>query len=128
MMNTNELSGLIVDAAVKIHRELGPGLFESVYQEILIYELEQRSLTVDAEVPVPVRWKEIEIQIGFRADMIVNKRTIVELKSVENTAPVHRKQLLTYLKLTGLKVGLLLNFGESLMKNGIHRLVNEFDE
>lgn len=127
-MNTNELSGLIVDAAVKIHRELGPGLFESVYQEILIYELEQRSLMVEAEVPVPVRWKEFEIQIGFRADMIVNKRIVVELKSVENTAPVHRKQLLTYLKLTGLKVGLLRNFGESLMKNGIHRLVNEFDE
>lgn len=128
MMNTNELSGLIVDSAVKIHLELGPGLFESVYQEILIYELEQRSLMVEAEVPVPVRWKEVEIQIGFRADMIVNKRIVLELKSVEKTAPVHRKQLLTYLKLTGLKVGLLLNFGESLMKDGIHRLVNEFDE
>ncbi len=103
---------------------LGPGLLESVYTRILEYELTKRGLKVRREVPVPFRYDELEFDEGFRADLIVEGIVILELKSVEKTAPVHKKQLLTYLKLTGLKLGLLINFGESLIKEGIFRLVN----
>lgn len=127
-MQTNELTGRIVDVAIDIHRRLGPGLLESVYQTILIHELQKHGLRVESEVPFPVEWDGIKMDLGFRADLVVNEEIVLELKSVETTASVHRKQVLTYLKVSGAKVGLLLNFGEVLMKDGIHRLVNNLDE
>jgi GxxExxY protein len=103
---------------------LGPGLLESVYQAILGYELKKRGLRVQSEVPLPVEWDGVKMEIGFRADLIVEGMVLVELKSVEAVAPVHKKQLLTYLRLTNLQLGLLLNFGTALMKDGIHRVAN----
>ncbi|MCB1232483.1 MAG: GxxExxY protein [Verrucomicrobiae bacterium] len=125
-MKVNEITGAIVDASLRIHRELGPGLLESVYHRILRHELEKLGLRVESEVAVPVEWDGVRMEVGFRADLIVEGKVIVELKSVEKTAPVHRKQVITYLKLTGLPVGLLINFGEGLLKDGVHRLVNEW--
>ena len=123
-MSENEISRIIVDASFGIHQQLGPGLFESVYEEILAFELEERGLVVERQKPVPVIWKERKLDHGFRADLIVNKKVIIEIKSVETLAQVHYKQLLTYLRLTGKKLGLLINFNESLIKDGIHRVVN----
>lgn len=127
-MELNDVTGKIVDRAVFVHQSLGPGLLESVYQRILAYELRKAGLRIETEVPIPVEWDGHVIDESFRADIIVNGAVIVELKSVETTKPVHRKQLLTYLKLSGIQIGLLLNFGETLLKNGIHRLVNNFNE
>lgn len=123
-MTENEIAKLIVDTCYRIHVELGPGLLESVYEEILFYELSELGLKVQKQVAIPLIWKEIKMDIGFRADIIVEDKVIVELKSVETIAPVHPKQLLTYLKITGLKLGLLVNFNEKLIKNGITRIVN----
>jgi GxxExxY protein len=123
-MTENEISKIIVDACYKIHYELGPGLLESVYEEILFYELTTIGLNVERQKPIPLVWKEIKMEIGFRADLIVENKVVVELKSVESIAPVHPKQLLTYLKITGLKLGLLINFNEKLIKDGITRIVN----
>ena len=114
----------VVDAAIKLHMALGPGLLESVYTVILQKKLEERGYTVEREVAIPVEYEGIQFETGFRADFIVNGRFIVELKSVEKLAPVHAKQLLTYLKLTGFHLGLLINFGEEFLKNGIKRLAN----
>jgi len=127
-MNVNDTTGTIIDVAIDIHRRLGPGLLESVYQVILVHELRKRGLRIDGEVGIPVMWDGEEMDLGFRADLIVENLVIVELKSVEKTAPVHRKQVLTYLKVSGLSVGLLLNFGEELMKDGVFRLVNNHVE
>jgi len=123
-MNENELSRIIVDIFYNIHKTLGPGLFESVYEEILCYELTKKGLNFTRQEPIPVVWDDKKLEIGFRADIIVESKVILELKSVEVLAPVHFKQLLTYLRLTGLKLGLLVNFNEVLIKNGIHRIVN----
>ncbi len=123
-MTENELSRIIVDACIKIHTKLGPGLLESVYEAILTRELRRRGLTVERQVPVSVEWEGEVFDEGFRADLIVNDLVIVELKSVEQTAKVHKKQLLTYLKLTGKRLGLLANFGTELMKDGLSRVVN----
>ncbi|MCF6172121.1 MAG: GxxExxY protein [Bacteroidales bacterium] len=123
-MNENELSKIIVDTCYHIHVELGPGMFESVYEEILYHELLERGLKVERQKAVPVVWKEMKMELGFRADLIVENKVIIELKSIEAIAPVHKKQLLTYLKLTNLKLGLLINFNENLIKNGITRIVN----
>ncbi len=123
-MNENELSKIIVDKCLKIHRSLGPGLLESVYEEILFYELQKTNLTCKKQVAIPVVYEDIKMDLGFRADMIVEDKVIIELKSVENILPVHKKQLLTYLKLTGIKLGLLVNFNVELIKNGIIRVVN----
>jgi GxxExxY protein len=123
-MYENEISGLILDCTLKIHQALGPGLLESVYEEILAYELRKRKLVCDRQVGFPVQYKEIHLHLGFRADLIVDRKVVVELKSVETLMPVHRKQLLTYLKLTGSRLGLLLNFNVELMKDGIIRVVN----
>ena len=123
-MTHNEISAIVVDVALDIHRRLGPGLLESVYQLVLGHELEKRGLHVLKEVAVPVEWDNVRIETGFRADLIVEGLVLVELKSVESIAPVHKKQLLTYLKLTRIQLGLLLNFGAALMKDGIHRIVN----
>lgn len=127
-MRHNEITGVLIDTAVSVHRALGPGLFESVYQEVLAFELALRGLRVDKEVPIPVIWKDVHLDIGFRADMIVEDLVLLELKSVETIVPVHKKQLLTYLRLADKRVGLLLNFGVEMMKNGIHRIVNGLEE
>lgn len=127
-MSENELAKIVVDACYQIHVRLGPGLLESVYSRILEYELTKRGLRVRREVAIPFRYDDIEFDEGFRADLIVEDKLILELKSVENTAPVHKKQLLTYLKITGLKLGLLINFGAPLIKDGIFRLVNGLAE
>ena len=124
-MTENELSKIIVNTAFKIHQTLGPGLLESVYEEIMYYELTNQGLTVDRQKPIPVYWKGIKMDVGFRADLIVENKVIVELKSVEMIAPVHFKQTLTYLRLTDLKLGLLINFNEALIKDGITRIANK---
>jgi GxxExxY protein len=123
-MNENELSAKILDGCFEIHRKLGPGLFESVYEELLCFELEKAGLTYLRQKSIPVYYKDIVIQVGFKADLIIEEKVILEIKSVERLAPVHSKQLLTYLKLTNLKLGLLLNFNEAFLKNGIVRLAN----
>ncbi len=123
-MTENELSKIIVNTAYEIHYTLGPGLFESVYEEIMYYELSKQGLFVERQKEIPVIWNELKMEIGFRADLIIENKVIVELKSIDAIAPVHPKQLLTYLKLTGLKIGLLINFNEHLIKNGIIRIVN----
>ena len=114
----------VVDAAIKIHKALGPGLLESVCTIILEKKLVERGYQVERERVVPVVFEGMHFEIGFRADLIINGCFIVELKSLESLAPVHAKQLLTYLRLTGSRLGLLLNFGEELMKNGIRRIAN----
>ena len=124
-MTENEISKIIVDKSYQIHVGLGPGLLESVYEEILYFELIREGLNVERQKPLPVIWKDLKMKVGFRADLIIENKVIVELKSVEILAPVHPKQLLTYLKLTGLKLGLLINFNEPLIKNGITRIVNK---
>ncbi len=123
-MTENELSKIIVNTCYNIHIKLGPGLLESVYEEILYYELINQGLKVERQKAIPVVWKDIKMKIGFRADLIVENKVVVELKSVEVIAPVHPKQLLTYLKLTDIKLGLLINFNEKLIKDGITRIVN----
>ena len=123
-MTENEISRIVVDVSYKIHTKLGPGLLESVYEAILYYELTKRSLKVERQKPLPVIWEEVYLDIGFRTDLIVEDKVIIEIKSVEEISRVHPKQLLTYLKVTGMKLGLLINFNESLIKNGITRIVN----
>lgn len=123
-MTENEISKIIVNTAYQIHRQLGPGLLESVYEEIMYYELPYKGLNVVRQKAVPVIWNELKMEMGFRADIIVEDKVIIELKSVETIAPVHHKQLLTYLKLTGIKLGLLINFNVPLIKLGITRIVN----
>jgi GxxExxY protein len=124
MLKENEVAKTIVDIAYHIHRKLGPGLLESVYHAVMKYELEKRGLRVLSREPVPVVWEEIRLEIGFEADLIVADVVVVELKSVEQLARVHRKQLLTYLRLTNCRLGLLINFGEELIGDGIARVVN----
>ena len=127
-MDENEIGKIAVDAAVQIHRELGPGLLESVYEVVLAKELENRGLSVQRQVPVPIVYRGIRFDEGFRADIIVEGKIILELKSVEQIAKVHAKQVLTYLRLTSLRLGFLLNFGAALMKDGIERVVNGLPE
>ena len=114
----------VVDASMKLHMALGPGLLESVYTVILQKKLQERGYQVEREVPIPVEFEGLQFELGFRADLIINGCFIVELKSVENLAPVHAKQLLTYLKLINFRLGLLINFGEAMLKDGIKRIAN----
>ena len=123
-MTVNDVSGAIVDAAIQVHRELGPGLLESVYETVLAHELSSRGLDVKRQAPIAIQYRDLELPDAFRADLIVDDLVIVELKSVEQVAPVHKKQVLTYLRMTNLNVGLLLNFGCETMKSGIHRIAN----
>ncbi len=123
-MTENEISLITVNTAYQIHYTLGPGLLESVYEEIMFYELSKQGLIVERQKEIPIIWDELRMEIGFRADLIVENKVIVELKSVETVAPVHPKQLLTYLKVTGIKLGLLINFNEPYIKDGITRIVN----
>jgi GxxExxY protein len=127
-MTENDLSRQIVDAAYRIHTTLGPGLLESVYALTLAWELEQRGLRVVRQSEVPVVYQGTRIEAGFRADLIVDDQVIVEVKSVETLAPVHKKQLLTYLRLANKRLGLLINFNVVLIKDGITRIVNGLQE
>jgi GxxExxY protein len=127
-MTENEIAKIIVDAAYQIHVRLGPGLLESVYETVLAYEVKKRGLNVVRQVPVPVIYDDLEFEEGFRADLIVEGRVIIELKSVESIQPVHKKQLLTYLRLTDRRLGLLINFGDTLIKDGISRIANGLNE
>ena len=121
----NYLSKFVVDTCYQVHVGLGPGLFESVYEEVLHYELCRQGLNVKRQYPVPIVWNAMKMDLGFRADLIVEDLVLIELKSVKALEPVHKKQVLTYLKLTGFKLGLLINFNEALIKNGIARIVND---
>jgi GxxExxY protein len=123
-MDENELSRVGVDCCYKIHTSLGPGLLESVYEHLLSYELAKQNLYIKRQQGIPVIYEDVKMDLGFRADIIVENKLIIEIKSIEAVAPVHKKQLLTYLKLTDLKLGLLVNFNEALIKTGIHRVVN----
>jgi len=123
-MNENEIGEIVVDAAVAVHKELGPGLLETVYEVVMAHELEKRGLTVSRQVIVPIKCRGIKFEEGFRADLIIENKVILELKSLETVNKAHKKQVLTYLRLTGCKLGYLLNFGEALMKNGISRVIN----
>ena len=124
MVRENEIAEAIVDAAFQIHKELGPGLFESVYETILEHELVQRGFAVERQKPIPISYKGLTFEEGFKADIVVDGLVVIELKSVERLSAQHSKQLLTYLKLTRLRLGLLINFGETLIKDGVQRLVN----
>lgn len=123
-MAENEIGKIVVDCAVGLHKALGPGLLESVYEVVLAHELERCGCTVARQVPIPIQYKGIRFEEGFRADMVVEGKVILELKSVEQTTRAHAKQVLTYLRLTGMKLGFLLNFGEALMRDGISRIIN----
>jgi GxxExxY protein len=127
-MEENEIGKCIVDIAIQIHREMGPGLLESVYEAILAHQLRQRNFDVKRQVAIPIEYRGLKFDEGFRADLIVDNKVIVELKCVEKLNNAHRKQLLTYLRLTEMHLGYLLNFSESLMKYGIHRTVNNLKE
>ena len=124
-MHENDIAREIVDAAFKVHTALGPGLLESVYEATMAHELKKRGLWVERQTPIPVIYEEVRLEEGFRADLVVGGKVMVELKSVAKIAPVHKKQLLTYLRLAGMKLGLLINFNETLIKDGITRIVNQ---
>ena len=124
-MTENELSRVIIEAAIEVHRHLGPGLLESIYEDALTHELTQaHQLRIERQKEIPVFYKGKPMGKGFRADLIVNEKVIVELKSVEELNPVHFKTLLSYLKLSDMRLGLLLNFNEEVLRNGIRRVVN----
>lgn len=124
-MNVNDLTQLIIGASVQVHREIGPGLLESVYEKLLCYELIKAGLIIETQVPIPVYYDNKRFtDIGFRADVIVNNQVLIEIKSTEGIAPVHYKQVLTYLRLSNLKIGLLINFNEEILIKGVKRIVN----
>ena len=123
-MEINEITGQVLDAAIKVHQTLGPGLLESAYEVCLIYELRKRGLNVAAQVPLPIIYEEVRLEAGYRLDLVVQDAVVVEIKSVEAILPIHKAQLLSYLKLSGYKVGLLVNFNVELLKQGVTRLVN----
>lgn len=125
---TNAVTGKIIETSIEIHRNLGPGLLESVYEAVLERKLAQCGFSVRRQVVVPIRYEGLSFDEGFRADLIVSDLVCIELKSVESIAPVHSKQLLTYLKLLNLEVGLLINFGAPTIKEGLHRIVNGFKD
>jgi len=127
-MTEDEIGKQIVDAAVQLHQGLGPGLLETVYEVILAHELRRRGLQVERQVAVPVEYQALRFDEGFRADLVVENKVIIELKCVERLNNAHKKQLLTYLRLTDRRLGYLLNFAEDLMKNGIIRIVNRLEE
>jgi GxxExxY protein len=128
MKELDDITGEIVDAAVKIHKGLGPGLLESVYEIVLAKALEKRGLKIERQKPISFIYDETQFDEGFRVDLLVDHRVVVELKSVEKLAPVHGKQLLTYIRLMNLPVGLLINFGAATLKEGLHRIVNDLPD
>ena len=123
-MHENVISGIIIDICFEIHSNLGPGLLESVYEEILCYELQQRGIPYERQKALPVIWKNLKMDIGYRTDVVVDRKVIVEIKSVEAIARAHPKILLTYIRLSHIKLGLLINFNVALLKEGITRVVN----
>ena len=127
-MTENEIGNILLRTAISVHRRIGPGLYESVYETILTYRLNQLGLKTERQVKVSLEIDGFFFEEGFRADLIIEGKVVVEIKSVERIVDTHRKQLLTYLKLTGIHLGFLLNFNESLLKNGIHRVVNRLRE
>ncbi len=127
-MNENEIAKIVVDLAYQIHTRLGPGLLESAYQAVLAYELHKKGLRFQTEVNMPVHYDGITVDAGYRADIIVENLVILELKSVEKIHDVHKKQLLTYLKISDMHLGLLINFGAATIKEGITRIVNRLPE
>ena len=127
-MNENDIGTIAIEEAIQIHRELGPGLLESVYEVVLADSFKKRGLEVRRQVSVPIHYRGIKFDEGFRVDMAVENKILIELKSVEAVVPAHKKQVQTYLRLTGLKLGYLLNFGEAFLKNGITRCVNGLEE
>jgi GxxExxY protein len=127
-IHENPISKEIVDAAFKIHTKLGPGLLESVYEAILTHELKKRGLRVQRQLPVPIIWDDIRFEEGYRLDLMVEDKVLIEIKSVEKIDPVHKKQLLTYLRLMDKRLGLLINFNEEVIRTGITRVVNGLEE
>ena len=127
-MTENEIAKIIVDVAYKLHTQYGPGLLESAYQALMVYELRRRGLKVEAEKPIPLQHEGAIIDVAYRADLVVEDKVIVELKSVEEVAKVHKKQLKTYLKLADKRLGLLINFGAALIKDGVSRVANGMPE
>ena len=127
-MELNQLSNKIIGAAIEVHKTLGPGLLESAYEECLCHELDLRGLSYERQKPLPVFYKGKKLDCGYRLDILVNEGIILELKSCESIEPIHKAQLLTYLKLSGLKLGLILNFKTPMMKDGIVRIVNDLQE
>jgi GxxExxY protein len=125
-MVINDITSIIIEESIYIHRELGPGLLESVYEEVLYYRLTKRGLFVERQKGIPVFFEEIKMEVGFRADLIVENKVIVELKSLDIIPPVHFKRVVTYLKLTKITVALMINFNEVLLKDGIKRIVNNY--
>lgn len=123
-MELDEISGQVIGAAIAVHRELGPGLLESAYEACLVHELRQRGVRVEQQIPQPVFYKGLQLECGYRLDLLVENRVIVELKAVETLLPIHEAQLLTYLKLRQLRLGLLINFNVPILKHGIKRLLN----
>lgn len=123
-MDENEIGKSIVDSAVHVHQDLGPGLLETVYEVILAAKLRKLGLSVERQIPIPIEYEGLQFDEGFRADLIVEGKVIVEVKSVASVHPAHKKQVLTYLRLTGINLGYLLNFGEALMKDGITRVIH----
>ena len=127
-MTENEIGRIVVETAIMIHNELGPGLLESVYETVLVHELQRQGLFVTRQVPIPIVFRDIQIEEGFRADIIVENKVLLELKSVQKISSIHFKQLMTYLRLTKIKLGFLLNFNTNLMREGIFRRVNGLEE
>lgn len=123
-MELDEISGQVIGAAIAVHRELGPGLLESAYEACLVHELRQRGVQIEQQIPQPVFYKGLQLECGYRLDLLVENRVIVELKAVETLLPIHEAQLLTYLKLRQLRLGLLINFNVPILKHGIKRLLN----
>lgn len=125
-MNENEIGTVVVDCSISLHKELGPGLLENVYETLLAYELESRGLKVERQVSIPLNYKGIDFKESFRADLLIEDKVVLEMKSIERVSNAHKKQLLTYMKLMDCKLGYLLNFGEALMVDGITRILNGF--
>jgi GxxExxY protein len=124
IMTENYLSNKIIGVAIELHKKLGPGLLESAYENALAYDLKEIGLDIKQQLSMPFVYKDIKLDIGYRLDLLIENKVIVEIKSVESLAPVHYAQLITYLKLSNLKLGLLINFNTKLLKDGIHRVVN----
>jgi GxxExxY protein len=124
MYEEDRIAREVVDSAVKLHKHFASGIYETVYEPVLIHELKKRNLTTRNQIPVPLVYEGTDFGVAFKMDVVVSELVILELKSIDKLEPVHFKQLLTYLRLTGLRLGLLINFGEAVLKNGIHRVVN----
>jgi len=123
-MTENQISRLVYESALKVHRALGPGLLESAYEECLCFELNKHNLQIQKQAPLPLIYEEVKLNVGFRADILVNKKVILEIKAVDALNDIHMAQVLTYLKVSGCKLGMLINFNVLLVKDGIRRIVN----